>query len=83
MRFFTRLGPLNVFAVAGKSCGDLLEHCVEIPFRDHTLRVLNLEMLIPFKETSTDPKELLRLPVLEEALRQLRENTGAGKRNKR
>ncbi len=73
--FTTRLGPLDVLAVIeeGRAYGDLLEHTVEIGFRNHTIRVLDLKMLIQLKRTSTDPKDMQRLPVLEETLRQLKE----------
>ena len=71
--FTTRLGPIDVLAVIeeGKAYRDLLEHTVEIEFRNHTIRVLDLKMLIQLKRTSTDPKDMQRLPVLEETLRQL------------
>ena len=71
----TRLGPLDVLAVIeeGKAYEDLLEYTVEIEFRGHTLRVLDLKMLIELKRTSKDPKDKQRLPVLEETLRQLEE----------
>ena len=39
----------------------------------HTIRVLDLKMLIQLKRTSADPKDMQRLPVLEETLRQLNE----------
>ena len=73
--FTTRLGPLDVLAVIeeGKAYEDLLEHTVKIEFRGHTIRVLNLKMLIELKKTSKDPKDKRRLPVLEETLRQLEE----------
>jgi len=73
--FTTRLGPLDVLAVIeeGKAYEDLLEYTVEIEFRGHTLRVLDLKMLIELKRTSKDPKDKQRLPVLEETLRQLEE----------
>lgn len=73
--FTTRLGPLDVLAVIeeGRAYGDLLEHTVEIEFRNHTIRVLDLKMLIQLKRTSSDPKDKQRLPVLEETLRQLEE----------
>ena len=73
--FTTRLGPVDVLAVIeeGKGYGDLLEHTVEIEFRGHTIRVLDLKMLIQLKRSSTDPKDGQRLPVLEETLRQLEE----------
>ncbi|MFC1859715.1 hypothetical protein ACFL9U_17050 [Thermodesulfobacteriota bacterium] len=73
--FTTRLGPIDVLAVIeeGRAYGDLLEHTVEIGFRNHTIRVLDLKMLIQLKRTSTDPKDTQRLPVLEETLQQLKE----------
>jgi hypothetical protein len=71
--FTTRLGPLDILATIeeGKSYEDLLDHTVEIEFRDHTLRVLDLKMLIQLKRSSTDPRDKQRLPVLKETLRQL------------
>ena len=75
--FTTQLGPLDVLAVIeeGKAFEDLLEHTVEIEFRNHTIRVLDLKMLIQLKRTSADPKDMQRLPVLEETLRQLNEKS--------
>jgi hypothetical protein len=75
----THLGPLDVLAVieGGRSYGDLLDHAVGIDFRGHTLRVLNLKMLIELKKTSTDPKDKQRLPVLKETLRQLKQEYGS------
>lgn len=52
---------------------DLLEHTVEIEFRGHTLRVLDLKTLIELKRASKDLKDKQRLPVLEETLRQMKE----------
>lgn len=74
----TRLGPLDVLAVIeeGRSYEDLLDHMVEIEFRGHTLRVLDIRVLIQLKEASADPKDKQRLPVLKEALRQLEEEHG-------
>ena len=76
----TRIGPLDILAVieGGKSYEELLEHTVEIDFRDHSLRVLDLKTLIELKETSTNPKDKQRLPVLKETLRQLEEQYGRG-----
>ncbi len=76
--FTTRLGPLDVLAVIeeGKTYEDLLDHTVESAFRGHTIRVLDLKMLIELKRTSKDPKDKQRLPVLEETLRQLEEELG-------
>jgi len=71
----TRVGPLDVLAVieGGRSYEDLLQHTVDIDFRGHTLRVLDLKTLIELKKGSTDPKNKQRLPVLRETLRQLEE----------
>ena len=76
----TRIGPLDILAVieGGRSYEELLEHTVEIDFRGHSLRVLDLKTLIELKETSTDPKDKQRLPVLKETLRQLEEKYGRG-----
>ena len=78
--FTTRLGPIDVLGVIeeGRAYGDLLEHTVEIEFRKHTIRVLDLKMLIQLKRTSKDPKDMQRLPVLEETLRQLKEKYDSG-----
>ncbi len=76
--FTTRLGPLDVLAVIeeGRAYEDLLEHTVEIEFRGHTIRVLDLKTLVELKRTSRDLKDRQRLPVLEETLRQLEEKYG-------
>ena len=73
MLFSTRLGPVDVLAFIEerKVYEDLLEHTVEIMFRGHILRVLELKMLIELKRISRDPKDRQRIPVLEETLRQL------------
>ena len=73
----TRLGPLDVLAFIeeGKNYEDLLKYTVKIDFRGHTIRVLDIRMLIKLKKTSKDPKDKQRLPVLEETLRQLDENS--------
>ena len=73
--FTTRLGSLDVLAVIeqGKAYEDLLEHTVEIEFRGHTVRVLDLKTLVELKRASADPRDRQRLPVLEETLRQLEE----------
>jgi hypothetical protein len=70
----TRFGPLDVLATIehGKSYDELLAHTVEIEFRNHTLRVLRLETLIKLKESSNDPKDRQRLPILKETLKQLK-----------
>jgi len=72
----TRLGPLDVLAVieAEKGYEDLLPHSVEVEFRGHSIQVLDLKTLVDLKESSKDPKDKQRLPVLREALRQLENN---------
>jgi len=76
----TGIGAIDVLAVIerGRSYEDLLEHTVDIDFRGHTLRVLDLKTLIELKKTSTDPKDKQRLLVLRETLRQLEEKYGRG-----
>ena len=76
----TGIGAIDVLAVieGGRSYEDLLEHTVDIDFRGHTLRVLDLKTLIELKKTSTDPKDKQRLLVLRETLRQLEEEYGRG-----
>jgi hypothetical protein len=78
--FSTRLGPIDVLAVIeeGKTYHDLLDHTVDVGFRGHTIKVLDLKMMIELKRASRDPKDKQRLPVLEETLRQLKEKNGAG-----
>jgi len=77
--FSTQLGPLDVLAVIeeGKTFEDLLEHTVDVKFRGHTIKVLDLKMIIELKRASRDPKDKHRLPVLEETLRQLQEENGS------
>jgi hypothetical protein len=50
---------------------------VDIGFRGHTLRVLDLKMLIRLKRTSTDPKYKQRMPMLKETLWQLEKKYGS------
>jgi hypothetical protein len=76
--FTTRFGPLDVLAFIeqGKDYEDLLEHTVEIEFRGHIIRVLNLKTLVELKKTSREAKDKQRLIVLEETLRQVNEEYG-------
>jgi len=73
--FTTRFGPLDVLATIeeGHSYEDLIDHTVEIDFRGHIIRVLDLEMLVKLKKSSKDPRDNQRLPVLEETLRQIKQ----------
>lgn len=54
-----------------KPTGADLSAIIEIEFRGRTIRVLDIKMLIDLKRKSKDPKDKLKLPVLEETLRQL------------
>lgn len=71
--FKTRLGPLDILAFIEerKTYEDLFNYTIEIEFRGHTIRVLDLKTLIELKKTSANPKDKQQLPVLEETLRQL------------
>ena len=73
--FTTRLGPIDVLSVIeeGKTYDDLIEHTVNVKFRGYTIKVLDLEMMIELKRASRYPKDKQRLSVLEETLRQLKE----------
>jgi hypothetical protein len=79
--FSTRLGPLDVLASieGNKGYEDLLDYTVEIDFRGHWIRVLDIRTIIELKKNSKDPKDRQRLPVLEETLRQLDERSGFDK----
>ncbi|MFC1821977.1 hypothetical protein ACFL9T_04665 [Thermodesulfobacteriota bacterium] len=78
--FSTQLGPLDVLGVIeeGKAYDDLLEHAVDVKFRGHSIKVLDLEIMIELKRASTDPRDKQRLPVLEETLRQRQEENSPG-----
>lgn len=76
--FSTRLGPLDVLAFIeeNKNYEDLLKDTVGIDFRGHIIRVLDIRTIIELKKNSKASKDKQRLPVLEETLRQLDENSG-------
>ena len=69
--FATNLGPLDALgAIEGGADYDQLAPVSRIiAVSGHSLRVLPLETIVALKRTSTDPKDKLRLPVLEAALR--------------
>ncbi|RJP77341.1 MAG: hypothetical protein C4522_15745 [Desulfobacteraceae bacterium] len=79
--FSTRLGPLDVLAFIeeGKNYEDLLQNTVEIDFKGHPILVLDIRTMIALKRISKDPKDRQKLPVLEETVRQLEENSDIGK----
>lgn len=70
----TRLGPLDVLAFIEQNqiYDDLIKDSLEIEFRGNIVHVLDIEKIIELKESSTDPKDLQRLPLLKETLRQLK-----------
>jgi len=82
--FTTRFGPLDILAIIeeGQSYEDLIDYTVEIEFRGHTVRVLDLEMLVRLKKSAKDPKDNERLPVLEETLRQLKQEEASRQETK-
>ncbi|MDM8516008.1 hypothetical protein QUF76_07405 [Desulfobacterales bacterium HSG16] len=69
----TRFGPLDILAVIEKGCGfeELISDAVEFEFQGRVVHVLDLAAIVSLKRDSKDPKDRLRLPVLEEALRQM------------
>lgn len=71
----TRFGPLDVLAAIEKGRGfeELLPDTVEIEFRGHRVYVLSLDTIVALKRGSKDPKDLYRLPILKETLRQMLE----------
>lgn len=73
--FSTRFGPLDVLAFIeeGKNYEDLLKNTVDISFRGHNIRVLDIRTIVELKKSSKDPKDRQRLSVLEETIRQLDE----------
>jgi predicted nucleotidyltransferase len=72
--FVTNYGPLDVLASIekGQIYEDLIDHTVEIEFRGHLIRVLNLETLTELKRLSKDSRDKQRLSVLEETLRRIK-----------
>lgn len=63
----------KAFIEERKTYQDLLKDAIEIEFRGHTVRVLDLKVLAALKRTFRLPHEQQRLAVLEETLRQLSE----------
>ncbi len=67
----TSLGPLDVLGAIedGMSYDDLVPLSILVEFGGASLRVLSLETIVQLKRRSSDNKDKLRLPILEEALR--------------
>jgi hypothetical protein len=72
--FATDLGPLDCLGAIerGMAYDDLFPLAVELELDGRVLRALGLETLVSLKRSSTEPKDRLVLPVLEETLRRLR-----------
>ncbi len=51
---------------------DLIQDSIEIELRGKTVHVLDIEKIVELKETSNSLKDLQRLPLLWETLRQLK-----------
>jgi hypothetical protein len=66
----TDLGPLDVLGSIEEGMGydELASQSVVLAFAGTSLRVLSLETIVRLKRLSSDNKDKLRLPVLEEAL---------------
>jgi len=73
----TRFGPLDILSVIEKGRGfkELLSQTVAIEFRGHRFYVLSLDIIVELKRGSKDPEDQYRLPILEETLRQMCEET--------
>ena len=71
----TRFGPLDVLAVIeeGRGFEELFTDTVEIEFQGFKVYVLGLETIVALKRESRNPKDRYRLQILEETLRQMRE----------
>lgn len=75
--FVTSLGPLDALGAieGGADYNQLAPVSRIITVSGHSLRVLQLETIVALKRTSTDPKDRLRLPVLEAALRRQKQDS--------
>jgi hypothetical protein len=69
--FMTNLGPLDALGAieGGADYNRLRPLSLVITMAGRSLHVLSLETIVAFKKMSTDAKDQLRLPVLEEVLR--------------
>jgi hypothetical protein len=69
--FMTDLGPLDALGAieGGADYDQLLPESLVLHLGGRPLHVLSLAKLVALKRTSNDPKDKLRLPVLEATLR--------------
>jgi hypothetical protein len=71
--FMTDIGPLDCLGAieGGRTYDDLLPLSVDAELDGH-LRVLGLQTIVELKRQSTESKDRLMLPVLEETLKRVR-----------
>jgi hypothetical protein len=69
--FMTDLGPLDALGAIeeGADYEQLLPDCLNVPVGGRTVHVLSLAKIVALKRSSNDPKDKLRLPFLEAALK--------------
>jgi hypothetical protein len=68
--FMTDLGPLDALGAieGGADYDQLLPESLLVPMSGRTVHVLSLAKIVALKRASSDPKDKLRLPVLEAVL---------------
>ena len=76
----TKYGPLDILAAIeqNRNYDQLLPYSTKIKFHGYEVYVLGLETIVELKRESKDPKDQYRLPILEEALRQIKERDRKG-----
>ena len=69
--FMTDLGPLDALGAieGGADYEQLLPESLALSIGERTVHVLSLAKIVALKRASSDPKDKLRLPVLEAVLR--------------
>jgi hypothetical protein len=69
--FMTDLGPLDALGAieGGADYDQLLPESLSVSIGGRTVHVLSLAKIVDLKRASSDPKDKLRLPVLEAVLR--------------
>jgi hypothetical protein len=68
--FMTDLGPLDALGAieGGADYDQLLPESLPVPMGGRTVHVLSLAKIVALKRASSDPKDKLRLPVLQAVL---------------
>ena len=69
--FMTDLGPVDALGAieGGADYDQLLPECLSVSIGGRTVQVLSLAKIVDLKRASSDPKDKLRLPVLEAVLK--------------